>query len=220
MQNRGEQDYIKAIYELTVERNTKLIKTTELAEYFNYSDQSVNEMIKKLAQKKLVNFYPYKGLELLEKGKKIAVKMIRAHRLWEVFLTKELNIPWEDSHDDAERLEHATSDEVLNSLDSYLGYPKYCLHGNPIPDRDGNISAVFHNDLLYYNENDELILKRVLDVKQLLNFLNENDVKIDEKIKLIKKDDFNQVLVLLINNQEIVISYDTAKMLFAEKEVI
>lgn len=220
MQNRGEQDYIKAIYELTVERNQDLIKTTELAEYFNYSDQSVNEMIKRLALKELVIFYPYKGVELLEKGKKIAVKMIRAHRLWEVFLTQELNIPWEDSHDDAEKLEHATSEEVLNKLDSYLGFPKYCMHGNPIPNKEGKISPVYHNDLLKFRENDHLIIKRVLDVKDLIIFLNNENIKIENKVKILKKDDFNQVLNLEVNKKEIVISYGTAKMIFVEKEVI
>lgn len=88
MRNRAEEDYIKAIYELTVERNIELIKTNELSERFNYTDQSVNEMIKRLDEKKLVAFYPYRGVELTPKGKNIAIKMIRAHRLWEVFLTK------------------------------------------------------------------------------------------------------------------------------------
>ena len=94
MLNRAEEDYIKTIYELTIQKDVRIVKTNQISEYFSYTDQSVNEMNKKLNNKKLFKFIPYKGISLTSKGKKEAIRMIRAHRIWEVFLTDKLGFSW------------------------------------------------------------------------------------------------------------------------------
>jgi DtxR family Mn-dependent transcriptional regulator len=215
--NRAEEDYIKMIYELTVEKDLLMIKTNELSERFGFSDQSVNEMIKKLEVKHLVSFVPYKGVSLTSKGKSVAIRMIRAHRIWEVFLTQKLGFSWESVHEDAEMLEHATSPEVLESLYKYLGSPKFCQHGNPIPDLKGKMekSATLSLDELEKGEVFEIT--RVLDVKELLVFLNENEIKLHDRYELIEKDSFNGMIKIKDQDRTKIISIKTAKMLFGHR---
>ncbi|MBE0701097.1 MAG: metal-dependent transcriptional regulator [Acholeplasmataceae bacterium] len=212
--NRAEEDYIKTIYELTIEKKQSLIKTNDLAEQFGYTDQSVNEMIKKLEAKHLVSFYPYKGLSLTNKGRQVAIRMIRSHRIWEVFLTEKLGFSWENVHDDAEMLEHATSDEVIDKLYDFLGKPKYCQHGNPIPDQDGNIKETTTLSLYDANLLESFQLKRVLDSRDLLIYLNEEGIRLDDVLKVVDKDDFNGILKVERKGKAKTISIKTAKMLF------
>lgn len=217
MRNRAEEDYIKAIYELTVERNIELIKTNELSERFNYTDQSVNEMIKRLDAKKLVAFYPYRGVELTQRGKNIAIKMIRAHRLWEVFLTKKLGFSWESVHEDAEMLEHASSDELLNKLDIFLENPKYCQHGNPIPNAKGKSAPTYHETMLDLSVGDRFEIVRVLDVKDLLIYLNEQKIKLYDQFIVVDKDDFNHLMTIDNQHQKFILSNKTARMIFVTR---
>ncbi len=212
--NRAEEDYIKSIYELTFEKNKTLIKTTDLADRFGYTDQSVNEMIKKLESKHLVNFIPYKGISLTPKGKKVAIRMIRAHRIWEVFLTSKLGYSWESVHEDAERLEHATSDEVIEKLYHFLGEPKFCQHGNPIPDLKGKMELPETHSLFESQINDVFEMTRVLDHKDLLIYLNEIQLPLYGKIRIIEKDHLNEILSFTYNNSIYRIGYKIAKMIF------
>lgn len=214
--NRAEEDYIKVIYELIIEKQETLVKTNDLVERFGYTDQSVNEMIKKLESKQLVVFYPYKGLELTKKGREVAIRMVRAHRIWEVFLTEKLGFSWEHVHEDAEMLEHASSELVLRRLYDYLGKPAFCQHGNPIPDFDGNMKETFTLSLSEVEQNASFRLKRVLDSKALLVYLDTQGIKLDQVFKVLKHDAFNGVMTILSNQQTHVISIKTAKMLFGE----
>lgn len=215
--NRAEEDYIKAIYELTIQNNQPMIKTNEISEYFGYTDQSVNEMIKKLNQKKYVNFVPYKGINLTTKGKKEAIRMIRAHRIWEVFLTDKLGISWEDVHEDAEKLEHATSERVLNLLYDYIGKPDFCQHGNPIPNLQGDIKKASNFSLASCEVGDVFKLTRVLDLKALLIYLNKENIKLNDELKIIEKNDFNEIIKVKHHSEHITMSMKTAKMLFGTK---
>ncbi|MDO9629463.1 MAG: metal-dependent transcriptional regulator [Acholeplasmataceae bacterium] len=215
--NRAEEDYIKMIYELTVEKDLFMIKTNELSDRFGFTDQSVNEMIKKLETKNLVSFIPYKGVSLTPKGKTIAIRMIRAHRIWEVFLTQKLGFSWESVHEDAEMLEHATSTEVLEALYKYLGKPKYCQHGNPIPNLKGKMekSATLSLDEVEVGKTFEIT--RVLDLKELLIFLNENEIRLHDQYEIMDKDSFNGVIKIKNQKGTKIISIKTAKMLFGHQ---
>lgn len=216
--NRAEEDYIKSIYELTIERKVAMIKTNELSERFGFTDQSVNEMIKKLEHKNLVSFVPYKGISLTQKGKKIAIRMVRSHRIWEVFLTEKLGFSWDSVHEDAEMLEHATSDFVLEKLYHFLGEPKYCQHGNPIPNFKDQMEPVSTQMLSEASIGQTFVLKRVLDNKQLLIYLDKLNVKINDKYEIIDKDEFNQVMVVKKEEQLVQISLKTAKMMFGNQK--
>jgi DtxR family Mn-dependent transcriptional regulator len=215
--NRAEEDYIKAIYELTIQNDQPMIKTNEISEYFGFTDQSVNEMIKKLNQKKFVNFIPYKGINLTNKGKKEAIRMIRAHRIWEVFLTDKLGISWEDVHEDAEKLEHATSERVLSLLYDYIGKPDFCQHGNPIPNLQGDIKKASNFSLASCKIGDTFKLTRVLDLKALLIYLNEGNIKLNDELIIIEKDEFNEIIKVKHHEEHKTISMKTAKMLFGTR---
>lgn len=216
MLNRAEEDYIKAIYELTIQNEKDLVKSNEISEYFGYSDQSINEMIKKLNTKKLVTFKPYVGISLTNKGKKEAIRMIRAHRIWEVFLTDKLGFSWENVHEDAEKLEHATSDEVLNRLYEFIGKPDYCQHGNPIPDVSGLIKKSSTFPLFSCEVGQTFKMTRVLDFKALLVYLNEEGIKLNDEITIKEKDLFNGIIKISHHDRLVTMSIKTAKMLFGE----
>lgn len=187
---RSEEDYLKQIYELSVERGRDRIKSAELAESLGYSEQSVNEKIKKLVEKEYVSFEPYKGLSLTQKGIDEALRMIRAHRLWEVFLHREFGFSWMELHDDAEELEHASSPKVVESLYHYLGEPEYCNHGNPIPDLSGKSSPIANKALYDCEIGETFVLKRVWDHPELLALLDELKLGIDSKLLVKEKNDF------------------------------
>ena len=213
--NRAEEDYIKTIYELTVEKKVALIKSNDIADRFGFTDQSVNEMIKKLEKKHLVSFVPYKGISLTKKGKDVAIRMIRAHRIWEVFLTEKLGFSWENVHEDAEMLEHATSPEVLEKLYHFLGQPDYCQHGNPIPDIHGKMKDPVVFALSDAKPNQVFELLRVIDHKDLLIYLNQYHLKLHDRFVILERDDFNGVLKIEKESKEtIILTLKTAGMLF------
>lgn len=212
--NRAEEDYIKTIYELTVEKKQTLIKANEIADRFGFTDQSVNEMIKKLEKKHLVSFIPYKGISLTKKGKDVAIRMIRAHRIWEVFLTEKLGFSWENVHEDAEMLEHATSAEVLEKLFHFLGDPKYCQHGNPIPNFQGKIEEATSLSLSETKPGESFELLRVLDHKELLMYLNQQGMKLYDQYRVLSKDPFNGLMRVKRDEIEITLTLKTAQMLF------
>ena len=216
--HQAEEDYLKLIYELSVEQNREKIKTNEISESFGYTDQSVNEMIKKLVNKKFLLYQPYKGVSLTKKGKKEAMRMIRAHRIWEVFLTQKLNISWQDVHIDAEKLEHASSPELIEKLYQYLDEPKYCQHGNPIPTIDGVSEKIETMSLWDANETDLFTIKRVLDHKELLAYLDDKKIELNMTVQIIKKDHFNGYITILYDHQESQITERVAKMLFGIKK--
>ena len=137
----SKQDYLKAIFTLCLTDDKKTVKVGELSKRLDISPAAVTEMTGKLVDDGMVTSAPYKGLTLTKKGIAFGKNMMRRHRLWETYLCQELNFPADKVHDEAERLEHACSDELINIIDEKLGFPKKDPHDNPIPDRNGNIPA-------------------------------------------------------------------------------
>lgn len=211
---RAEEDYVKAIYALTIEKDKSLVEVGELASYFGFTNQSVNDMIKKLQNKKLIKYQPYKGVLLTKSGLKEAVRLIRAHRLWEVFLTKNLKFNWSQVHDDAEQLEHVSSDKVIDALDNYLGNPKYCQHGNPIPNKEGNVFPLTTKSILDLNNDDKFKIMRVLDQKALLLYLDDLQIKLYDEFVVTNKDDFNGIISISNNDNLYVLSKEIASKIF------
>ncbi|HQT24431.1 MAG: iron-dependent repressor [Sphingobacteriales bacterium 17-39-43] len=138
MHSFTEENYLKAIYHLS-EGNTMAVSTNQIAEMTSTKAASVTDMLKKLAEKKLINYIKYQGVTLTGTGVNAAVNIIRKHRLWEVFLVEKLGFKWDEVHDIAEELEHINSETLINRLDDFLGNPVADPHGDPIPDRSGLI---------------------------------------------------------------------------------
>ena len=134
------EDYLKAIYKL--QNGKEKVTTSAIAERLQLSNATVTSMIKKLAKQKFVKHISYHGVVLTDAGEKVAVRVIRRHRLVELFLKEILKLEWDKVHDEAERLEHYISDEILDSIDRVLGYPKADPHGDPIPTKGGDIENI------------------------------------------------------------------------------
>lgn len=214
MLNTAIEDYLKLIYELGNDAPEPYVKNAKLAGHLGYTIQSVNEMIKRMDRMKLVTYKPYKGVRLTKKGHDEALRMIRAHRIWEVFLSSKLGLPWEALHDEAEKLEHATSAQVLNRLYDYLNKPQYCNHGNPIPDENGEIAHAYNKTLFSKQEGETFVVKRVMDYKPLLTHLNKLDLSLHDRLEIIEKDTFSKTIKVLKNNKTIVVSQNVAEMIF------
>ncbi|WP_376790902.1 metal-dependent transcriptional regulator [Thermoflexus sp.] len=131
------EDYLRAIYILAEREGT--VTTTRLAEYLNVAPPSVTGMLKKLARLRLVHYTPYRGVALTRAGRRIALEVIRHHRLLELFLMEALGYDWDEVHAEADRLEHAISEAMEERIAALLGHPAYDPHGDPIPTRAGEI---------------------------------------------------------------------------------
>ena len=136
------ENYLKGIYELESQRGK--VSTSLLSERLRVSSASVTEMIQRLAEDRMVDYTPYRGVALTEDGRRHALRIIRRHRLWELFLVEVLKFNWDEIHDEAERLEHIMSDRLEERIDAVLGHPRIDPHGHVIPSPEGLISAEDH----------------------------------------------------------------------------
>ena len=137
----SEENYLKTIYHLTIVSDAE-VSTNAIAEMMETKASSVTDMLKKLADKDLVNYIKYQGVSLTNKGKLTAKMIVRKHRLWEVFLVEKLNFPWGEVHDIAEQLEHIKSEKLINKINDFLGNPTEDPHGDPIPNAKGQIISI------------------------------------------------------------------------------
>lgn len=131
-----EENYLKAIYKLQ-ERSEADVSTNDISKEMNTKAASVTDMLKRLSEKALINYQKYQGVSLTDAGTKVAVNIIRKHRLWETFLVNKLKFKWDEVHDIAEQMEHIESEELIDKLNDYLGAPQYDPHGDPIPSKKG-----------------------------------------------------------------------------------
>src|ERR1700761_4415356 len=138
MNTLAEENYLKCIYHLS--HSTINVGTNQIAESLKTKPASVTDMLRRLADKKLINYARYQGVTLTPSGENVAVHIIRRHRLWEYFLVEKLHFKWDEVHDMAEEMEHISSRELIDRLDKFMGYPKYDPHGDPIPDCDGHFT--------------------------------------------------------------------------------
>lgn len=217
MNSFTEENYLKAIFKLS--KNKDIVSTNAVADELETKASSVTDMIKKLSDKKLVNYAPYKGVKLTEAGRKIAVSVVRKHRLWEVFLVDKLDFKWDEVHDIAEQLEHIQSMELVERLDQFLGHPKYDPHGDPIPDKDGNINRHKEQTLADLNPNEKGIIVGVKEhSKSYLNYLDQIGLILGSEVEIVDIVDFDNSMSIQINqNKKTSISNQASKNLYVKK---
>lgn len=155
------EDYLKGIYRLVQESG--VATTQHLAEELGISGPSVTNMLKRLHELRLVRHTRYHGVELTESGEKVALEVLRHHRLLELYLSESLGYAWDRVHEEAEHLEHHVSDELEARMDSALGYPTRDPHGDPIPSRDGTIESIPETRLGDLRPGDQAVVRRVSD---------------------------------------------------------
>ena len=195
-----EENYIKAIFSISHSKNDSGVSTNELSEHLNNKAGSVTDMLKRLADKKLIHYEKYKGVFLTAKGERIAITIVRKHRLWEVFLTQTLAFKWDEVHDIAEQLEHIKSDELVKRLDDFLGHPKFDPHGDPIPDAKGHLNLRRAKPLNQFLSKGEYYFTGVSEhSKAFLQHLTAIGLKIGDTIKVEAINEFDNSLKIKIN---------------------
>lgn len=213
----SEENYLKAIYHLET-ASKKGISTNAIAKKLDTKASSVTDMIKKLSEKKVVDYKKYQGVTLTDLGKKAAANIIRKHRLWEVFLVKKLNFSWDEVHDVAEQLEHIKSQKLIDELDAFLGFPKSDPHGDPIPDKDGNITIRKKVKLSTLAQHEESILLSVKDSSDdFLRYLDKKEIAIGNTIKILAIEPFDKSMQVLVNKKELSITNEVAENLLVKE---
>jgi len=210
----SEENYLKAIYHLG-QHGTATVSTNAIAEKINSKASSVTDMIKKLADKNLLNYVKYQGVSLTSKGRSAAALVVRKHRLWEVFLVNKLNFSWDEVHDVAEQLEHIKSLKLVNELDAFLEFPTHDPHGDPIPDKDGNISPIKSVNILEIEQGKTGILSFVKDSSDMfLKYLNKNNLSLGDTIKVLGVEPFDKSLSIQTDTKNMIISNEVAQNLY------
>lgn len=217
MNSLAEENYLKALYKLGGKSNE--IQTNALADELSTKASSVTDMMKKLSDKKLVNYEPYKGVSLTKNGYVIALNVVRKHRLWEVFLVEKLAFKWDEVHEIAEQLEHIQSEELIEKLDEFLDYPKFDPHGDPIPDKDGKIVQHLEITLSQLEKNEKGIVVGVKEhSKAYLNYLDHLNLVLGAEVVVEDKVEFDSSMKVKINRTEVAtISHQASKNLYIKK---
>jgi DtxR family Mn-dependent transcriptional regulator len=212
----SEENYLKTIYHLTTNSDAE-ISTNAIAEMMMTKASSVTDMLKKLAEKDLVNYKKYQGVYLTDKGKLAAKMIVRKHRLWEVFLVEKLDFPWDEVHDIAEQLEHIKSDQLIDKLDDFLGNPTEDPHGDPIPDAKGKIVKVEKLLLSELSENQIGICVGVKDSSpEFLKYLDKNKIALGVSVKVNSIEAFDLSFNVKINEIDFMISNKIAENIFVK----
>lgn len=215
MPSERVENYLKHIYKL--QSTEGRVTTSLLSERLQISAPSVSEMIKKLADEGSVTYTPYKGVELTDAGRRKALRIIRRHRLWELFLVEVLKYPWDEIDEEAERLEHITSERLEKRIDEILGYPSRDPHGHVIPTREGKIHDRDHPALADVKPGDAGVVVRVNDESpELLQYISKLGIRLRTRIKVLEKIDFDGSLRIRIGKKEQYVSSKLASCIFVQ----
>lgn len=218
--SKNEEDYLKAMFHITVEQEMEVAGTNQLAEYIGVSPASVNGMVKRLKAKELVHAERYKKLQLTDSGAQIAIQLIRKHRLWETFLYRHLDFSWDEVHEVAEQLEHIKSPKLIQRLDVFLGNPKFDPHGDVIPNEAGEFQREMK---LRLSEIEEGETCRVVSVKDasvaFLQMVSKVGIGLQTKIRVLEHQEFDGSLLLAIDGKDAQVSKKFAENVFVSKDL-
>jgi DtxR family Mn-dependent transcriptional regulator len=212
MNTLAEENYLKAIYKLSLPGGS--VSTNQIAAELCTKASSVTDMLRKLADKSLVNYARYQGVSLTGAGQKVAINIIRKHRLWEYFLVEKLKFKWDEVHDMAEEMEHISSNELIDRLEEFMGYPTRDPHGDPIPDSQGNFKAYELKPILAMPVNAGGVISGVRDHSSaFLQYLEKQNLVIGRYIIVKEIIAYDSTVVLQMDNKELQISREVANNL-------
>ena len=212
----SEENYLKTIYHLSSTAESG-VTTNAIAEMMETKASSVTDMLKKLAEKDLIIYKKYQGVSLTNSGLLSAKMIVRKHRLWEVFLVDKLDFTWDEVHDIAEQLEHIKSEKLINKLDDFLGNPTEDPHGDPIPNKKGDIPKVDKKLLSDLQLNQSSICVGVKDSSsEFLKYLDKQKIALGSKVEILEKETFDGSLFIAIDGNEISISNKIANNLYVK----
>ncbi len=212
----SEENYIKAIFHL--QRQDGTVTTNELANELKTKPASVTDMMKKLKVKKLLHYEPYQGFRLSSEGSKVALGIVRRHRLWEYFLAEKLKFTWDEVHEVAEDLEHVSNKKLIDKLDEYLGFPRVDPHGDPIPDASGRIEISKKICLTDLPLNKVAVVSGVSNQSsEILELLEHKKINIGVKLEVKKRFEFDHSIEVRIGRQPaFTISKELAENIFVK----
>ena len=195
-----EENYLKSILKIGLDNGLDEAGTNELANYLSVKPASVNEMLKKLKEKKIVNYEKYGKIKLTKTGEKLAINVVRKHRLWETFLYEKLEFCWDEVHEVAEELEHINSKKLIDKLDHFLEYPEYDPHGDPIPNEKGILKKLSKKTLSDIEVGKSCKMVAVKDNSSpFLQYVVSLGLGINNKIKVISREEFDGLTTIEIN---------------------
>lgn len=209
MYTLAEENYLKAIFKLS--QITENVSTNQIAAELATKASSVTDMLRKLAEKLLINYTRYQGVSLTQTGEKVAINIIRRHRLWEFFLVEKLHFKWDEVHEMAEEMEHISSNKLIDRLDEFMGFPTRDPHGDPIPDSNGNFKK---NDLKPISAVDVNTCGVISGVKDhstaFLQYLEKQGLIIGKQITVKEIITYDNAVILQMGNKDLQISRDVA----------
>ncbi|MDR3610974.1 MAG: metal-dependent transcriptional regulator [Ignavibacteriaceae bacterium] len=216
MNNISKEDYLSVIFKFQ-NRNGE-IRPKAIAQKLQVTQAAVTDMLKKLAIDNYILYEKYKCIRLTPSGEEFAINMVRRHRIWEVFLQKVVGMPWDKVHEEAHKLEHSSSDDLINRLEVLLRYPEFDPHGDPIPSKEGKIPKIKkYLPLSDLKEGESGTVVRVNDFdEQFLNYLTELGISLYEIILVKEKRNFDNSLMIQIKGKQWNISQKLAENIFIE----
>jgi DtxR family Mn-dependent transcriptional regulator len=210
------EDYIKQIYMLS--QGGRKVSTSALANSLQVADPSITGMLKKLADRGYVRYEPYRGVDLTDEGRRMAMKTVRRHRLWEMFLVTHLGYSWDQVHEEAEGMEHVMSDLLEEKLDALLGYPEVDPHGDPIPTTDGALRARETDALALCDRGETVRIRRVSDRDPLiLQHAAQLGLGLNTEMTVEEKRSFDGTFVVVIGGRREFLSRAVAGAIFVER---
>jgi DtxR family Mn-dependent transcriptional regulator len=219
MLSQTEENYLKSIYKLSADSSNE-VSTNSISAEINTTAASVTDMLKKLSDKKLLHYKPYRGVRLTPEGEIKAKELIRRHRLWEVFLVTVLGMNWDEVHDIAEQMEHITSPLLIEKLDSFLGKPQFDPHGDPIPDINGNYSNRSQILLSDLTQGTKAVIVGVKEhTADFLRFLTHAGLIPGTELKIESREPYDGSLSLLLNGNRITVSEKVSSQIFVSSQV-
>jgi DtxR family Mn-dependent transcriptional regulator len=208
------ENYVKAIYQLAAGAEGRAAATGKLAEVLNVSPGTVTSMLKTLSESGLAEYIPYEGARLTKSGRTLALRVLRRHRLIELFLVRTLNLSWDEVHEEAENMEHAVSDLLIDRIDAFLGYPATDPHGDPIPKADGTVARSSGKRLSQLPAGARFRIERVLDQSpEFLRYLTETGLKLDTDGAVIETRSESGTITVEVAGQQTTLAHNVADRL-------
>ena len=212
------ENYVKAIYQLSNPDRNDPISTGKLAAKLSVSPGTVTSMLKTLKESELADYMPYEGVRLTEAGRELALRVLRRHRLIELFLVRTLNLTWDEVHEEAENMEHAVSDLLIDRIDEFLGNPSADPHGDPIPRADGTVEPASRRSLAMCREGEFFRVVRVIDqAPEFLRYLSDTGLPLGCEGKVLGSRAESAMMTLEVNGAEISLAHRVAENLMIEK---
>jgi DtxR family Mn-dependent transcriptional regulator len=196
------ENYVKSILQICIGGDGQAA-TGQLAQALGVSPGTVTSMLKTLSESNLVTYTPYEGVRLTAAGNALALRVVRRHRLIELFLVKTLDLTWDEVHEEAENMEHAVSDRLVDRIDSFLGHPKADPHGDPIPRSDGSFEMPDSRSLAECGVGDEFRLSRVIDQSpEFLRFLSSSGLPLGAAGRVLANRPEAGIVTVRVDGQE------------------